>query len=56
MTKKEIIEIAKIMMSADGGCGSCASDLLNQLNKKFPRFTEVIQKVWEPEYESDFRE
>ncbi|KKL87500.1 hypothetical protein LCGC14_1934110 [marine sediment metagenome] len=44
------------MMTADGGCGSCASELLTKLDKRFPGFTEVIQKVWYPEYESDFRE
>jgi hypothetical protein len=54
MTKKEIIQIAKIMMTADGGC--CASDLLTKLDKRFPGFTESIQKIWEPEFESDFRE
>jgi len=55
MTQIEITQITKIMMKADGGCGYCVSELLNALDKQFPGFTKTIQKVWEPEYGSDFK-
>ena len=56
MTKNEIEQITKIMMTADGGCGHCASELLKQLDKECPGFTEVIQEIWFKEYDCDFRE
>jgi tryptophanyl-tRNA synthetase len=56
MTKNEIEQIAEIMMTADGGCGHCVSELLEQLEETFPEFKETIEEVWNKEYDCDFRE
>ena len=38
MTLEEAQEVAAIAVTADGGCGYCARDLLAKLQESFPQF------------------
>lgn len=55
MTVSEIQTIVKIMLTADGGCGHCAGELVKQLIDKFPSFKDEIIKEFKVEYSWAFK-
>lgn len=54
MTKEEIITVSMIMLYADGGCSSCASDLMKQLAAEFPEHEETIKNTYLEQYKSKY--
>lgn len=38
MNIKEARKIAEVIAQANGGCSYCVSDLIEQLNERFPEF------------------
>lgn len=46
ISKEQAREIAKIMLTADGGCSFCASDLLQRFVEKFPYLQDAVDEVW----------
>jgi hypothetical protein len=45
MTDAEVRTVARIMLTADGWCSNCNSDLLDQLRVAFPEHTVAISEV-----------
>jgi len=46
MDSKEAEKIIKILLSADGGCEYCVSDLLNSFSQEFPEFRELAEMIF----------
>ena len=50
MKKDEARKVLKTMATADGGCCSCASDLMISFVRDFPQFLDLAQKVYHEEF------
>ena len=50
MNKAEAEIIAEILMTADGGCYICASNLFKNFNAYFHGFEDTLNAVWGKEY------
>lgn len=46
MTAEEAKRVVEIMMTADGGCSSCARDLLEEFSETFPEFRHVCGEAF----------
>lgn len=46
MNKKEAERIIRILLTADGGCKYCASNLLSLFRKEFPEFREQAEDIF----------
>lgn len=51
MSEPEIRRMTRIMMTADGGCGTCAERLIGQMVKAYPDTNIVATEVFKEEYE-----
>jgi len=46
MDRKEAEKVIKILLTADGGCEYCVSDLLKLFCKEFPEFRKLTEKAF----------
>lgn len=46
MNMKEAEKIIRILLTADGGCEYCASNLLSLFCKEFPEFKELAENIF----------
>lgn len=56
MTIEDMIKVAKIISTADGGCHHCIDDLIRRIEKEFPQFKlTLMDDYWieKPEWEPD---
>ena len=56
MTLDEAQMIAKIVGTADGGCPTCVSMLVEHLNREFPQFVFVMGDQAPPMGDDDFED
>jgi hypothetical protein len=51
VSEQEAIEVARIVSMADGGCPSCVSDLIKELQKSFPEVDWLVlaKRFWNGE-------
>lgn len=50
MNKKEAKKVIKILITADGGCQYCVSDLLKLFSKEFPEFKELAEDIFKKKF------
>ena len=53
MTRDEAEAVARICITADGGCYVCAGDLIGQLKERFPDCSGWFQGVYDEEWGDD---
>ncbi len=46
MDRETAEKIIKILLTADGGCEYCVSDLLDLFCKEFPEYREIAEKAF----------
>ena len=56
MNKKEAEKIIRILLTADGGCEFCASELLGLFCKEFPEFREIAEKIFKQTFEKNLND
>lgn len=62
MTSEELIKIAKVLETADGGCQPCVRSLHEQLMKFFPEmeneiqglYKKYVQEYWDGSWEREY--
>jgi len=53
MDRKEAEKIIRILITADGGCEYCVSELLGLFCKEFPEFREIAEKVFKETFDKN---
>jgi hypothetical protein len=56
MNDEELTEVFKIMLTADGGCSSCAKRLFAKLLLKYPDKIFIAGDVWKACFKEDYDE
>lgn len=45
MTLKNAIKVAKIIETAEGGCGGCINEAVRELEQEFPEFKWEVENI-----------
>ncbi len=45
MTLKNAIKVAKIIETAEGGCGGCINEAVRELEQEFPEFKWEVKNI-----------
>ena len=53
MTSDEALDVAKIALTADGGCSDCVGRLMAQLIARFPDHKSVFLETWRGRWQYD---
>ena len=56
MKDEDITEVFKIMLTADGGCSTCAKKLFAKLLLKYPDKISIADVVWKDGFKEDYDE
>lgn len=56
MNSEDAEKIIRIMMTADGECTYCSSDLLLKLSKAFPEHATLCKKLFKEEFDHYLRD
>lgn len=54
MVEQDVVNIVKIMLTADGGCNICAMRLCHMLIEYYPQFTDLIVRTFNEEEKSNY--
>lgn len=56
MKKEEAEKVIRIMLSADGGCEYCVSNLLRLFSIEFPEHKELAKTAFKDEFRIEFED
>jgi len=56
MKKEEAEKVIKIMLSADGGCKYCVSDLLRLFSTEFPEYRKPAKTAFKDKFGIEFED
>lgn len=56
MDRIEAEKIMRILLTADGGCEYCVSDLLNLFCKEFPEFRKMAEDIFKQTFKKNLND